>query len=107
MPMESIRIELRAVIYPDDGCWIAHCLELDVAAEGSSPIEAAESLVSLCDYQIDNAIQHGDLNTIFRPAPPEIWSLYAKAKDTKAMLKPGHGPTNRINRFEARELCPT
>lgn len=98
--MERMRIELRGVVYPEDGWWIAHCLELDIAAEGETPTEAVGSLVSLCDYQIRTALENGDLKSIFRSAPPEIWTLYIRADDVRLPAE----PSEPIDRFEIREL---
>ncbi len=101
--MNAVRIDLSGVAYPEGGWWIAHCLQLDIAAEGRTASEAFDALKSLCDFQIETAVEKGDLPSIFRPAPAEIWGLYATAKDSDKRLvsKPGQ----LVNRFETRELC--
>jgi hypothetical protein len=100
-PMATFRIELRGVVYPEDGWWIAHCLELDIAAEGSTPTEALKAVISLCDYQISTAIASGDIDSVFRSAPPEIWSLFTRAND----IRQPRSKHTSFDRFEARQLA--
>ena len=64
-------INLSAIVYCEDGVWLAHCLELDIVAEGTDLQDALRSLMSLCDLQITTALEEGDIAAIFRPAPPE------------------------------------
>ncbi len=98
--MTAIRIDLRGVAYRDNQWWIAHCLEMDVVAEGDTPQEAIKDLIGLCDLKIADAIKEGDIKSVFRPAPPEIWDLYAKA--TKTPLR--RALPRRVSRFEMRAL---
>ena len=97
--MGAIRIELRGVAYRDNQWWIAHCLEMDVVAEGATQ-EAIKDLIALCDLKIEDAIKEGDVQSIFRPAPPEIWELYARA--TKKQLR--RPLPRRVSRFDMRAL---
>jgi predicted RNase H-like HicB family nuclease len=104
----NVRINLSAIVYPEDGAWIAHCLELDIVAEGASSDEAVQSLVSLCDFQIKVAMEEGDLRSIFRPAPAETWQMFASGREKRiagrrAPLRKG-GFKGPVNRFEARQL---
>jgi predicted RNase H-like HicB family nuclease len=72
--MPQVRLTLRALIYRDDDWWVAHCLETDVVAEGDTPVQAFDHLQALTDFQITAALEEGDLQSIFRQAPPEILS---------------------------------
>ena len=67
---QELRISLRAVVYPHGEWWIAHCLELDVVAEGRDRKTAIQDLMDLCATQIETAIDTGNLESVFRPAPP-------------------------------------
>ena len=105
----NVRINLSAIVYPEDGVWIAHCLELDIVAEGATSDDALQSLVSLCDFQIKVAMEEGDLGSIFRPAPPEVWQMFSSGREkliTGKKAAPGkarfRGP---VDRFEARQLA--
>jgi hypothetical protein len=99
----TIRIPLRAVTYRHDRWWIAHCLELDLVAEGKTPREAIKDLVELACTQIEAAIDEGDLESVFRPAPAEIWATFSKAADTRITQR----PPCPVDRFEVREAALT
>src|SRR5438270_569819 len=108
-PGSNLSINLSAIAYCEDGVWIAHCLELDIVAEGKDANDAIRSLVSLCDLQIKVAIEEGDVESIFRPAPPEVWKMFAGGK---GMILPDKKRTHKkdcfqtpVDRFEARELA--
>jgi len=96
----NLRISLRAIIYREDDCWVAHCLEMDIVSEGSGPQDALRNLDDLCGLQIKVALEEGDLESIFKPAPPEIWKMYTYGDDMPPIKK----PTKPVDRFEAREL---
>jgi hypothetical protein len=32
-----MNVTLRGIVYPEDGIWLAHCLEMDIVAEGDNP----------------------------------------------------------------------
>jgi len=107
----NLRINLSAIVYCEDGVWLAHCLELDIVAEGSDANDAIHSLVSLCDLQIKVAMEEGDIESVFRPAPPEIWKLFAAGKERIVEDKIRHrkagGFKAPVNRFESREMSFT
>jgi hypothetical protein len=102
----KLSINLSAIVYRENADWIAHCLELDIVAEGKNAEDAIESLISLCDLQIETAIEEGDLESIFRPAPPEFWKMFASGKEKagKRGARRLDGFKAPVNRFEAREM---
>ena len=103
----NLRINLSAIVYQEDGVWIAHCLELDIVAEGADTNDAIRSLVSLCDLQIKTALEEGDLKSVFRPAPPEVWQMFSSgrvlAEKKRAQGRPRFEAP--VDRFEARGLA--
>jgi hypothetical protein len=105
----DLSINLSAVVYQENGTWIAHCLELDIVAEGKDADDAIDSLISLCDFQIKVALGEGDLGSVFRPAPPEIWRMFSAGKRRLLAEKTRSGgktPFNApVDRFEARQLA--
>ena len=101
--MRKARLDLRAVIYQDDRWWIAHCLELDLPAEGKTPQEAVNALIPLIALQVDAALEHDDLPSIFRPAPPEIWTMFTVAASKRFHIPP---PPKVVSRFKVRQLQP-
>ncbi len=104
MASEAVMHELRGIVYREGQWWIAHCLEMDVVAEGNSPFEAFSSVVELCGIKIDEAMIDGNLRSIFRPAPPEIWELYARAKTFRKPSGKTLAMPSRVSRFDARSL---
>ncbi len=97
---KAFRIKLRAVAYRHGEWWIAHCLELDLVAEGRTTKDAIKDVMDLCCTQIETAMRSGDLQSIFRAAPPEIWAMFSRAEDVpfKGLREP-----SCVERFEARE----
>ncbi|HUQ70256.1 MAG TPA: hypothetical protein VM165_12065 [Planctomycetaceae bacterium] len=95
-------IELRGIVYREGEFWFAHCLELDIVAEGSTAQEAISSAVSLCELQIDTAVANNDLESIFRPAPAKFWSMFFS--QTRKSKVPKLAPFKPLRKFEAREL---
>ncbi len=98
----ELRLDLRAVIYRHGKWWIAHCLETDLVAEGNRPARALKELIELTATQIKAAMDSGDLESIFRPAPPEIWATFSFSREVE--LPPVRDALLRsVGRFEARE----
>ena len=97
-----VRLILRALIYRDDDWWVAHCLETDVVAEGNTPTQAFANLQSLTDLQIRTAMEDGDLQSIFRQAPPDILTLFASGYDQNIRRR----PPKSVERFDVRTLQP-
>ena len=100
-----IRLGFNVLVYQEDSWWIAHCLEMDLPAEGASPLQALENLTGLMDFQITTALEGGNLASIFAPAPPELWRAYATATDFPFEHKPRHKtPVDRLD-LDVRELA--
>ena len=111
MPADTgngVKLNLRALLYREDNWWIAHCLELDIVAQGKSPVEAYLNLVELADYQIEEAVESGDVAGIFRQAPGEVMLMFQRGKefDVESVIEDrSHPELRRIDRLEARELA--
>jgi predicted RNase H-like HicB family nuclease len=102
----SIRLDFQVLIYPEDGVWIAHCLEMDVAESGATPKAAVEALIDVANVLVEDAIRSGSLDSIFHSAPKEVWSLYANAPDDVAMASPPRKLAAPVNRIQFRNLAP-
>lgn len=98
--MNDIRLDLNVIVYWEDEWWIAHCIELDLPVEGSSPEEALESLMRLIMMHVTTALAEGNLEPIYAPAPAELWRMFSIARDMNIPLH----PTQPIHRVTAREL---
>ena len=97
---DKTQFELRIVAYREEGIWLAHCLELDIVAEGKSSKKAVHDLVDLCILQIKVAIEENDLPAIIRPAPAEIWTMFFAATKKKRFKPSPRGPVTEIDERE-------
>ncbi|MCX6878731.1 MAG: hypothetical protein NTW21_33700 [Verrucomicrobia bacterium] len=64
----------RAVIYPEDGLWVAHALEMDLIGTGATGAAALRERRANIEAQLSFAKQE-QLNP-FTPAPVEIERLW-------------------------------
>jgi hypothetical protein len=70
--MQTLR--LRAILYPEDGLWVAHALEMDLIGTGATEAAALRELRSNVEAQLSFAKQE-KINP-FHPAPVEIQKLW-------------------------------
>jgi hypothetical protein len=91
----------RGVVYREGNAWIAHCLELDIVADGPNADAAMKDLLDLCAFQIDTAIENNALESIFHPAPAKYWNLFYSARQRRRLPKAGHPA---LGKFDAREF---
>ena len=99
---DRIRLDFQVLVYRENDFWIAHCLETDLVAEGKTRVEAVRYLVDITDAQVKVAIEEGDLKSIFSPAPPDLWRMYATAADSD---QPPIKRKKPVNRVAVRELA--
>jgi hypothetical protein len=68
---------LRVVVFKDAGMFVAQCLEIDIAAQGSTEAEAAMRLNAVFKAEVAEAKQKGiDIEEI-GPAPAEFHAAYS------------------------------
>ncbi len=103
--MQEIRIDLSVLVYRDNKAWIAHCLEMDLPAEGRTANAAIKNFMDIAKVQIGSALDEGNLNSIFFSAPAELWRLYALGKDRLQPISDQRKP-KQVNRLSVRELAP-
>lgn len=102
---KSISLQLRFVIYKEGGWWLAHSLEFDIVGEGKSPKEALACVITLCGKQIEYWSEERALESMFRPAPPEFWAMYARSTVFESPAVGEVWPASvTIDRIDAREL---
>jgi predicted RNase H-like HicB family nuclease len=76
-------ISLNFLIYrceesPDK--FVAHCLETDVVAVGSTKPAAVELLKELLEDLFNAALEDGTFGKVLTPAPRRYWEMLARAK---------------------------
>jgi len=91
----SLRLNVLVERQPD-GQYLAHCLELDLVAEGSTPDEACSELLNAIDVQVRTCIQNDNMANLFFPAPKEVW---AKLGAIQARCS----PTRKTSRRRVRD----
>lgn len=69
-----MNLRLRAVLYREDGLWVAHALEMDLIGTGATEAAAVRELRSNVEAQLSFAKQEN--SNPFRPAPSEIQKLW-------------------------------
>jgi len=74
------KIHIDAVVYKEDGFFVAHALQLDLVVTGSTETEAVNDLIEVCQAQILYAAENDNFDNIFRPAPPEVWQRFFQAE---------------------------
>lgn len=73
------KLELRfnvIVERQEDGAYQAHCLELDLVAEGDTVEEACSEIKDAIDVHVRTCIQNDNMAHMFSPAPQEVWSKF-------------------------------
>lgn len=66
----------RACLYQSQdvlGVFVAHCLELDLIGEGTSPEKAIVELIQAMEIQIENC---DNFSQFLFPAPASVWKRY-------------------------------
>jgi predicted RNase H-like HicB family nuclease len=81
MKGKLFRIPLRVVFYQEDGVWIAHCLEFDLAGDGETKQAALNSLETAIQIQLDESIAHDNPSNLFNPADSELFAKFAAGQD--------------------------
>ncbi len=77
---DKVSLTVNVLIKKEDDLWIAHCLELDIVATGTSSAEAAREIKDLIKAQISYAFANDNLNNLFKPAPSEVWREFYECK---------------------------
>ncbi len=75
---ESYR--LHVLLTQEEDHYTAHCLEMDIVAEGPTPEAALEEVEALIRANVEYAIENDNLDHLLVPAPQEYWSQLSRAK---------------------------
>ena len=72
----AMDFQLDVFLYPDEGGWLAHCLQLDLAEWGETLEAAQANIFDVIRAHIESAVEDDDLEHLFHPAPPEVWKRF-------------------------------
>jgi hypothetical protein len=95
-----LRIPLRAVLYKEQGRWLAHCLELDLIGDATTKAAALESLTEAIKVQYAATKKYKNPENFFMPADGRYFRMFAAGKSV--VLGEMHLPTE-VEEFQARE----
>ena len=85
----DIRENLHILIIEDKGkkVFLAHCLDMDIAAQGKTDAEALAALKELIATQIEYCLDNDMLDTLFRLAPKGNWDMFYRAHAGRILSK--------------------
>ncbi|MDZ4684830.1 MAG: type II toxin-antitoxin system HicB family antitoxin [Planctomycetaceae bacterium] len=104
--MNPLRIPMQVVFYRDDGQWVAHCLQFDLAGVGDTKADAIALLSEAIDIQIRESLKSGNPRNLFSPADSELFQMFAAGQDvaeSELRVAIAPHPDIVIERTEARE----
>ncbi len=84
MDTHIYNLQIRVLIYREDGEWVARALEMDLLGFGKTEREAVAELQRAVEAQISFAHQTNDASLINFPAEPEFFKRWEDAQK-KAM----------------------
>jgi predicted RNase H-like HicB family nuclease len=76
----ALNLHLDVLLGPDEGGWLAHCLQLDLAEWGETLQAAQANLLDVMRAHIASAVENDNLAYLFHPAPPEVWKRFFQAE---------------------------
>jgi hypothetical protein len=91
----DVTLPFHVLVYPAPdiaGQWIAHCLELDMIAQGDSSEDARAVLDDQFRVLLEYNLEHGLVPIQVRPAPPEIWEAAGLRQPDSLEVRCGLGP---------------
>lgn len=79
---------LRILGYIENKAWVAHCLEMDLRAEGPTFEKARDELLDLIRMQVSFAFFKDQANLLNHPAPAELFALFEHVSQSKLAAYP-------------------
>ena len=73
-------LQLDVLLCPDEGGWLAHCLQLDLAEWGETLEAAQGNLLDVVRAHVESAVENENLEHLFHPAPREVWKAFFHAE---------------------------
>ena len=60
--------------------FLAHCLDMDVVAQGKTTSEAISELKEAIITQMEHCLENDMLDNLFRPAPKNYWDMFYRSQ---------------------------
>lgn len=78
----SASMVFNILMKKEDEVFVAHCMELDIVATGSSADETAQDMIDLIIAQLKYAFGNDNLDHLYRPAQPEVWREFYLCRES-------------------------
>lgn len=107
MQSKRYKMPIRAVIYRENGEFVAHCLEFDLVGCGDTPKHAITNMCDAIFAQVEEVLRSGNFGNLFSPADSAYFQMFAAGKNVtlgELCLAP-ETPVDciEIEQLEARE----
>jgi len=76
----ALDLHLDVLLAPDEGGWLAHCLQLDLAEWGETREAAHANLLDVVRAHVESTVENDNLEHLFHPAPPEVWERFLQGE---------------------------
>ena len=72
-------LAVHVILHREENQYVAHCLEFDLVAQGTTTDEAFRNLLDAIELQVEYSQETGDLENLIQLAPVEDWQRLVKA----------------------------
>jgi hypothetical protein len=81
MPAQTKHLQLNVLIRQEDGCWVAHCPEVNALAADPDFETAWEDIMRLCRAHLIYGLKMGkSLSDLIKPPPADLAQIIAQAE---------------------------
>jgi hypothetical protein len=70
-------MRLHAIVFSEDGEWIAHCLQTDTVSSGPTAHAAIDALTEALALQLEHARSTDNVSALFQITPLSVWQRLA------------------------------
>ena len=70
--------DFNVLVYPEDDCWVAHCLELGIVNTDTDDMTVVSEMIGLISLQLKECFRHDNLEHFYYPAELKYWKAYWK-----------------------------
>jgi len=99
-------LHLDVLLGKDGRHYIAHCLDLDIVAQGATVSQVKANLIDLINDQIEFAVDNDLEELIVHPAPAEYWRKFYEIKaSTLRHNLVEHPPASKKQIFQTLDIA--
>jgi len=77
----TFKMQLRVILFEEEGNWVAQCLDVDIAAQAETLTDLPHEFerIVLSRLAVDAALKRKPFEGL-SPAPPKFFEMYERAK---------------------------